>query len=57
MFTKSGIYIIFLLLLCSTFSLADDVKTLEIGSAAPDFNLLGIDDKYHTLKSKEKREA
>jgi thiol-disulfide isomerase/thioredoxin len=50
MFIKSGIYIISLLLL-STFSRADDVKILEIGSAAPDFNLLGIDDKYHTLKS------
>ena len=53
MIIKSGIYIIFLLLLLSTISLADDVKTLEIGSTAPDFNLLGIDDKYHTLKSYE----
>ena len=26
------------------------VKTLEIGQAAPDFNLPGIDDKFHTLK-------
>ena len=30
-----------------------DPKTLEIGSAAPDFNLLGVDDKYYTLKSFE----
>ncbi len=27
-----------------------EVKTLEIGQKAPDFNLPGIDDKYHTLK-------
>ncbi|MDO1444875.1 redoxin domain-containing protein [Rhodocytophaga aerolata] len=29
----------------------DDPKTLEIGSAAPDFNLKGIDDKMYSLKS------
>jgi len=53
MIIKSGFFTISFLLLLGTLSLADDVKTLEIGSAAPDFNLLGIDDTYHTLKSYE----
>jgi len=26
------------------------LKTLEIGASAPDFRLLGVDDKFHTLK-------
>jgi len=27
-----------------------EVKTLEIGAAAPDFTLLGVDGKQHSLK-------
>ena len=57
MFSKSGISIIFLLLLLYSNLLADDVKILPIGAAAPDFNLLGIDDKYHTLKSYQDAEV
>ena len=51
MYTKIVIYISLLLLSILTFSQAEDVKVLPIGSPAPDFNLLGIDDKYHTLQS------
>ncbi len=32
-------------------ALGADPQTLEIGSAAPDFNLKGIDDKMYSLKS------
>ncbi|MBN1457171.1 MAG: redoxin domain-containing protein [Sedimentisphaerales bacterium] len=28
----------------------EQVKTLKLGQSAPDFNLIGIDGKYHTLK-------
>jgi len=33
------------------------VKTLEIGEAAPDFKLIGIDGKYHTLAEYDNAEA
>ena len=43
---------IFVLLVLSTFCYAaDDVKTLGIGATAPDFNLVGIDGKYYSLKN------
>jgi len=43
---------IFALVFLVTFSYAlENVKTLKIGAAAPDFNLIGIDDKNHTLDS------
>ena len=43
---------IFVLLFFVTFCYAfAGVKKLEIGTAAPDFNLIGIDDKYYTLDS------
>ncbi len=49
MFTQ---YKLFILLLLVTFSYAyGDVKTLEIGANAPDFNLIGLDDKNYTLDS------
>jgi len=51
MFTKLLRYILYLCLLSGTFSLADDVPILPIGASAPDFNLLGIDDNYHSLHS------
>jgi peroxiredoxin len=51
MFTKTRRYTTLILLSLITFSQAEEVKVLPIGAAAPDFNLLGIDDKYHTLKS------
>lgn len=57
MFSKSGISIIFMFLLLYTILHAEDVKILQIGTAAPDFNLLGIDDKYHTLKSYQDAEV
>ena len=39
--------LIFFIALCN----AEDVETLEIGANAPDFNLMGIDDKVYTLQS------
>lgn len=49
MFTK---FKIFTLLFIVTFGYAfGEVKTLEIGATAPDFNLVGIDDKNYTLDS------
>ncbi|MFC1619457.1 redoxin domain-containing protein [Candidatus Neomarinimicrobiota bacterium] len=49
MFTQ---YKIVALLLFATMCYAgNDVKTLEIGTDGPDFNLLGIDDKYYTFDS------
>ena len=51
MFIKSGRSLIFLFLLWNTLVLADDVPILPIGASAPDFNLLGIDGQYHSLKS------
>src|SRR5512133_654580 len=51
---KSAI-ILFLLvggILVPTFTLySEDVKTLEIGTKAPDFSLLGIDGRTYTLES------
>src|SRR5687768_9671766 len=40
-----------LILLLATRSYAADPKTLEIGAAAPDFSLPGIDGKTYTLKN------
>ncbi len=37
------------LLLSITATAADDPETLKIGTKAPDFNLLGVDGKYHSL--------
>lgn len=54
---KSAIYSILVIFLLFTFSDAEDVETLPIGSAAPDFNLLGIDDQYHTLKDYDNAEV
>jgi thiol-disulfide isomerase/thioredoxin len=51
MFTKTRIYTTFIFLSLITFSQAEEVNVLPIGADAPDFNLLGIDDEYHTLKS------
>jgi thiol-disulfide isomerase/thioredoxin len=43
---------VFFLFILSTYCYSDQkVKTLEIGAAAPEFNLIGIDDHYHTLNS------
>ncbi len=55
MYAKPGSLIFLFLFLFILFiqSPADDVEILKIGAAAPDFNLLGIDDKYHSLKSYE----
>lgn len=42
-----------LIFIFSTISMAitDEVKTLNIGAKAPNFKLLGIDDKYYTLEN------
>jgi thiol-disulfide isomerase/thioredoxin len=56
MFTKTRIYTTLILLSLITFSQAEEVDVLPIGAAAPEFNLLGIDDKYHTLKSYQNAE-
>lgn len=40
-----------LLFLVASGHASDKIKTLEIGAAAPDFNLVGIDDKNYTLNS------
>lgn len=50
---------VFLLILLSTTSGVSQIthpepKTLEIGTKAPDFNLLGVDGKMYSLKSFEK---
>ena len=57
MFLKVGTIIFLLICSISTYSLAQDIKILKIGAQAPDFNLLGIDDKYHTLKSYDDAEV
>ncbi len=44
-------YVFFFLLLLNTAVFADDHKTLEIGSKAPDFKLPGIDGKMYNLSS------
>ena len=54
--------IIFLLIFISTTSGISQIthpepKTLEIGTKAPDFNLLGVDGKMYNLKSFEKASA
>jgi len=49
MFTQFKLFIL-LFFVTSCYAIAD-VKTLEIGATAPDFNLIGIDDKYYTLDS------
>lgn len=46
---KIPIIILTVLLMITKISFADDVNTLEIGSTAPNFKLLGIDDKFYTL--------
>ena len=51
MLSKMVTIFIFSLFFMCTFALAEDVETLPIGSSAPDFNLLGIDGQYHSLKS------
>lgn len=43
-----SIVFLFLITLCHA---SEKIKTLEIGASAPDFNLKGIDDNYHTLNS------
>ncbi|NQT24823.1 redoxin domain-containing protein [candidate division KSB1 bacterium] len=49
MFTQFKIFAsLFLVTFCYAFG---QVKTLEIGAVAPDFNLVGIDDKNYTLDS------
>lgn len=49
MFTKLKIIaILFSVIFCYA---GDDVKTLKIGATAPDFDLIGIDDKNYTLES------
>ena len=49
MFTQFKIFLL-LIFVTSCYAFAD-VKTLEIGATAPDFKLIGIDDKYYTLDS------
>jgi len=51
MFRTAGIHLALFLLFLGAAAGADDVKPLPIGSAAPDFNLVGIDDQYHSLSS------
>lgn len=41
----------YLAILLSGFIRAEEVKTLEIGAVAPDFNLKGVDGKMYTLAS------
>ena len=49
MFTKLKIIaILFLVIFCYA---GDDIKMAEIGVTAPDFDLIGIDDKNYTLES------
>jgi len=47
---RKAFFFLFALLL-ATRSFAADIKTLEIGAAAPDFSLPGTDGKTYTLKS------
>jgi peroxiredoxin len=47
---RRSIFFLFIFLL-ATRSFADDVKTLEIGTSAPDFSLPGTDGKTYSLKS------
>jgi thiol-disulfide isomerase/thioredoxin len=51
MFIKTQLFVALIFMSMITLVLAEEVKVLPIGSFAPDFNLLGIDDQYHTLKS------
>jgi len=47
MVTRVRVFVLlFLVTLCNVFA---KVNTLEIGASAPDFNLIGIDDKNYTL--------
>ncbi len=49
MFTKIKIFVLLLLVICS-YTLGQG-KTLEIGVTAPDFNLVGVDNKNYTLEN------
>ena len=42
---------IVLVILVSSCCAFAGVQTLKIGATAPDFHLMGIDDKYYTLDS------
>ena len=46
-----NIYLLFWVLLMARFTYAEDYKTLEIGSKAPDFNLKNVDGKMYNLQS------
>jgi peroxiredoxin len=48
---RKRIFPLWAMLLLASWSFAADVKTLEIGAAAPDFSLPGTDGKTYTLKS------
>src|SRR5450432_2466580 len=49
--TMKWIALVLLMIASSLQSIGEDHKTLAIGSDAPDFNLIGIDGKMHTLAS------
>ena len=51
MFKTAVFHLVLFVMFLGAIAGAEDVKTLPIGSAAPDFNLPGIDGQYHSLSS------
>jgi peroxiredoxin len=54
-FKKKGLLILFLIIVLLSGNIfliqAEEIKTLEIGAAAPQFSLPGVDDKTYTLEN------
>lgn len=46
-----GNFVMSILFLLTSLSFSEDIKTIEIGTDAPNFRLLGIDDEYYSLES------